>query len=391
MTHPLPRPLASLVLAAAAGVASAGETEASYTAALLAGFDTNPLLVTGDGPNGVNGHLRFEGSVLHTLGSGSAAALFADGRAASRFEESRTEPAEQTSGELRGGLALTPALGTGRLAISAGGRVAAYRGTFIDRTTGEAYRASVSPPTDPPSSIPIPDRLNFDATGGFLNLRWRQASRWSVFTFTSFDKTHFIEDYATTTDLDALDYSALTIRPGASVKLARAVALDLHVARTIVEYDHRLALDESGTEVPGATREDELTQYGATLTLVPGPGWKLDLGLTAIGREDTYAGYYDSDGAAGAVALDRELSPRSGLRVYGSMRDLEYDRATVTGDPSDPDLLGTVERRWAARFTHGFGGGLSLQVETGTQTTDSEDPVFAYDRDWVYTGIEFTR
>jgi hypothetical protein len=367
--------------------AIAAETQTSYGIEVLAGYDTNPLLVSDDGPNGANGQLRLEGSVLHLFGGGSTAALFADGRTAGRFEGSRTADAGEQSGDLRAGLAITPSVGGGRLVISVGGRLAAYRGTFTDRSTGEVYLATVSPPTEPPTTIPIPDRLDFDAAGTFLNLRWRKGSRWSVFTLASADRTSFVEDYTATTDLDSLDYRALTVRPGASVSLGRGTVLDLHVARTEIEYEDRPALDANGSVVPGTQRKDELTHYGMTLVLAPGPGWKLDVGLAAIGRSDTHAGYYDSSGASGGLGLNRELSPTSALRLFAAVRDVDYDRATVTGDPADSDLLGSIERSYGARFTRGVGDRLSFQVEAGTQATDSQDPVFTYDRDWIYTGI----
>ena len=84
------------------------------------------------------------------------------------------------------------------------------------------------------------------------------------------------------------------------------------------------------------------------------------------------------------------LTTASRLRFYATLRDVDYDQATVTGDPIDP-IRSSQEQRYAARFTRSFGERLRWYFEGGTQRTDSQDPVFAYDRDWVLTGIQYGR
>jgi len=122
----------------------------------------------------------------------------------------------------------------------------------------------------------------------------------------------------------------------------------------------------------------------------PAPRTRLSLGGRAGGRDDTYAGYYDSNNSEGSLSLEQSFSDRSRLRIFSSLRDVEYDQATVSGDPGD-EVRSSDERRYAARYTHRFGDRLEWYVEGGADRTDSPDPIFAYQRDWILTGMHFER
>jgi len=377
-------------LVAALSTALAGETEATYGVGVVAGFDSNPLLVSDDGPSGGFTQLRLDGGLTRYVGAGSAAAFFLDGHATRRIDESRTSDAGHDGANLRLGAALSPGFAGHRLAVSTGGRLAAYRGTFTDRATGRVYEAAVAPPTDPPSTRPIPGRLDFDSAGAFLNLRWKQGRRvtWSV--ATAWDRTKYVDDYAGSTDLDPLDHRSVTIRPGTSFRFGDLATLAFHVALTDLDYDDRPALDEAGAKVPGTTRTYHYARYQLHLQVKPAEPWSLHVGLAAGGRDDDYAGYYDSVSRSGSVALGRYFGRKSRLQLTASLRDVEYDHATVSGDPTD-EIRGSDERYFAGRFTRTIGEHLRWYVEGGAQQTDSRDPVFAYDRDWVLTGIRFGR
>jgi hypothetical protein len=379
-----------LALVGVLSPAAAGETDASYGVGVVAGFDGNPLLVSDDGPSGAFTQLRLDGALTHYVGAGSAAAFFVDGHAATRTDESRTSDAGRDGGDLRLGMALSPGFAGHRLVASTGGRLAVYRGTFTDRATGQVYEAAVVPPTDPPSTLPIPERLDFDSTGAFLNLRWKQGRRltWSV--ETSWDRTDYVADYAENTDLDRLDHRSVTVRPGAAFRFGDLATLAFHLALTDLEYDDRPALDEAGAKVPGTTRTYHYAHYQLLLQVKPTELWSLNVALGAGGRDDDYAGYYDSVSRSGSVALGRYFGRKSRFRLFASLRDVEYDHATVSGDPAD-EVRGSDEQLYAGRFTRTIGEHLRWYVEGGTQQTDSRDPVFAYDRDWVLTGIRFGR
>ncbi len=383
--------LASMLVALgwlAAGPLTAGTTETGYGLGLDSGFDSNPLLVRGDGPSGTFVNLRLDGGVTQYLGSGSTAALFIDGRVALREDESRTADAGHDSGDARAGVVLAPS--GRRLLVSLGGRASMYRGTFTDRETGAVYTTAVVPATDPPSTLPIPERLDFDGAGAFLNLRLKASRRSSVSLEAALDRADYVEDYGALTGLDSLDYRSLTLRPGARLQLGDAATLGLGIALTDLEYDDRLALDRNGAEVQGTRRTYHYSQYELALRVKPSAPWNLDLGLTAGERQDTHAGYYDSASATGYVGVDRSLGASSKIRAVASVRTLEYDHATVTGDPLD-DLQASDEQRYLARFSREFGQRWSWHVEGGTVRADSRDPAFAYDRDWMLTGFRFGR
>jgi hypothetical protein len=369
---------------------AAGDTETSWGVGLTAGYDSNPLLVARDGPSGAFSQLRLDGGLTRYLGETSSSALFMDGHAVTRTDESPTSDAGYDSGRARVGAAFSPRWGGRRLMISAGGRAFAYDGTFTDRATGEVYEAGVVPPTDPPTTVAIPDRIDFESVGAFLNLRWKQSRRlkWSV--ETEWDRVDYVEDYGDTTDLDPLDYRAFTVRPGASFRLGDVATLGLQVALTDLDYDDRPALDKSGAEVPGTTRTYRYTQYRLSLGVVPAERWHLDVFLASGGRDDTFADYYDSVSRSGLVSLARALGRSSNLRLVASVRDVEYDHATVSGDPVD-EIRARDERSFAGRFDRGFGPHLRWYVEGGREDSDSRDPVFSYDRDWMLTGIHYGR
>ena len=88
------------------------------------------------------------------------------------------------------------------------------------------------------------------------------------------------------------------------------------------------------------------------------------------------------------MSVDRELGANSRLRFFASLRELDFDHATVTGDPAD-GIRGSDERSYVARWSRSFGERLSWYMEGGAEQTESQDPGFSYDRNWVLSGIRF--
>jgi hypothetical protein len=232
--------------------------------------------------------------------------------------------------------------------------------------------------------------LDYDSSSAFLNLRWRQSRRVSFFLESAVDRVKYVEDYSYMTDLDPLDYRSSTLRPGASVDLGASAVIGISLVLTDLDFDRRTALDRSGTEVPGTRREYRYSQLHLKATVEPAENWKLSGGFLGNGRDDTYDGYYDSETRLGFFAVERSLGARSKLRAQATIRDVSYDRATVTGDPED-GLLGNDERRYLGRFEQALGPHLRWFVEAGSERTDSEDPLFAYERQWALSGVHYGR
>lgn len=370
-------------------VTLAGSHEASYGVRVTSGVESNPLLVATGDASGAFGEIRVDGLVSRDLTA--SAAVFIDGNIRGRMYGGSTSDAGRESGAIRVGTLLAP-LGEGnnRLLLSMGGRFSAYRGTFTDRETGEVYRTPVTPATDPASWVAVPDRLNHDAAGAFLDARWRQSPALSFFLKTALDRTSYTEDYAENTGLSPLDYRTFTVQPGVSFRLSGAATLGLSVAWTDLDYDARPALDRTGSEVPDVTRNYRYAQYRVSIRLEPARRWDVDIGLASTGRDDTYAGYYDNATHAAYVATDRAIGPKGFLRFHASVRDVDYDYATVSGEP-DSQVLGHDERRLVGRFERVLGAGTRWFVEGGIERSDSKDPVFAYDQDWVLGGIQLRR
>ena len=381
---------ACLLGAAAAVPASGGEIETSYNIRLVAGYDTNPLLVTkyGDAPSGAFSQLRLHGGVSGH--PGPTVTLFASGYAGTRVDESLTSGAGHDSGAMRAGVTFLPRFAGLRLVFSLGGRYAVYRGTFTDSETGAVYEANFEPPNLPPSTIPIPERLDYDSAGLFLKLRWKQNRRFSLSLDSMFDRTDYVNDYAELTDLSPLDYRSVRVRPGANFRVSNAVSLGMSVTLTDLDYDDRPALDADGVEVSGTSRSYRYANYRLAVNVRPTDRWSLRVGLAGGGRDDTYAGYYDYTNASAFLSVDHEFGPKSRLHVYASMFDTGYDTATVTGDPAD-DVLGSNEHLYMARFNRSLGKRVRWFVEGGTRQRDNQNPVFSYDKDWVLTGIHFGR
>jgi len=379
-----------LLVAVAAAPASAGEIETSYSVRLVAGYETNPLLVTkyGDAPSGAFSQLRLHGGISGH--PGSPVTLFASGYAGTRVYESPTSDAGYDSGALRAGVAFLPRFAGQRLAFSLGGRYAIYRGTFTDNETGAVYAAIVDPTTLPPSTIPIPERLDHDSSGVFVKLRFKQSRRFSLSLDSMFDRTDYVNDYAELTDLSPLDYRSVRVKPGANFRVSNAVSLGMSVALTDLDYDDRPALDANGGAVSGTTRSYRYVNYSLAVSVRPADRWSLRVGLAGGERDDTYAGYYDYANASAFLAVDHEFGPKSRLHAYASILDTDYETATVTGDPT-AGVLGSHEQHYLARFHRSLGKRASWFVEGGRRQRDNQDPVFTYDRDWLMTGIHFGR
>jgi hypothetical protein len=385
-----PCPLVVLALAAAPAVGDVpGPTRTGYTAALAFGHDTNPLEVStrGDGPGGTFGQIRLEGEVEHGVAAGIT--LFADGAARLRLHDEAAANADVGSGAVRGGLAWSPAAAP-RFVVAAGGRYEIDRGTYTDRSTGEAYAIAAGSGTAAPAHVRIGDRFDRDSIAAFVNLRFKESERLRLFLDAGLEQTNYVEDYAGIAGLESLDSRSVTLEPGLSVQVHDSTRLIASVARTGLDYERQPALDAGGDPVAGRARSYDYTRYKLTLQVNPGPGWRLWFGGHATGRNDAYAGYLDYRATTSYLALDRDLGPKTKLALQASHGDLAYDNATISGE-SDGSTLDERERIVLARLERSLREDTRWFAEAGTRHTTSRDPDLVHDGTWLLCGVEFRR
>ena len=289
--------------------------------------------------------------------------------------------------DLRAGVKL-PRIRAGRtrLSVSVGGLYQVRRSTYTDRLTGDIYEIVVDPVAVPPVAVPIPDRFDSDTTGAFIDLSWRLNRRLRLFLDGGYERTDYVEDYTTTTALDALDFESVAVEPGFAYRVNDVLVLVGSVAWTSLDFDDQPALDEGGAVVAGVSREYRYLQYRLRAVVSAGRFWRVNVGWLGSDREDTYEGYYDFDGWAGFVSASRPLGPKTRIQMFLSEQRQDYASATVAGDPNG-QTRGSDTRRLATRFDHNFHRHFGWFFEGGVQRTDNMDPIFAYDREWSSVGF----
>lgn len=353
------------------------------------GYDSNPLRISGDGPDGAYTQLRLDGGLKQELSP--RVKLFADASARARINEPGVSRADDAGADLRAGISLSSIkLGRGRLALALGGSYLFRRSTYTDRITGEVAVAPTSPPTDPPSAVSIPERFDYNASGAFLDARWNMNRRLQIFFKTLAENADYVENYSGATALEPIDYRSLTLEPGAVVKLSEPLGLGFSVLLNDLEYERQTALDEQGVAVPDTRRRYRYHEGRVTLYLNPSDDLKLRFGMSGGDRVDTYAGFYDHTSVATYATLERRLGDRNQLQLLGSIRSVDYERAFVAGDP-DGELLGSSLRRVQARFERKLERKAAWFCEGGVQRAGNRDPEYAYQRGWVATGFEIKR
>ena len=367
----------------------AAKTEVDVGLTLAFGYDSNPLRVSVDGAGGGFLDARLDSRLDVALGRGVEFFLDADGL--KRFHGSDLSNGDYQRADLQVGLAVSPIrMGRTRLSIALGGLHELRRSTFTDRLTADVYEVPTDPPTVPATMTPIPERFDSNTTGAFLDLRLRPSRRLRLFLETRLEKSNYPEDYSPTTSLEPLDNRSVTLEPGFLYRVNGLLAFQVSLALTDLDFKEKPALDGSGNEVPGTSREYRYADYRVRVRLSPTQQWRVSLGLSSSDREDTFAGYYNFDAWTSFVSMDRRVGKNTRFQAYASLRMLDYDAAVVPGDPNG-EIRGNEVFRLIGRFDRKLREHVGLFVEGGTQRTDSRDPIFAYDRDWVLTGIRIRR
>jgi hypothetical protein len=371
-----------------AGNTTAAKVEAGAGLDLVAGYDSNPLLIAGDGLGGAFGQASFSAGV--NVGAGRSGSFFFDAAGLDRRYDSETTDGDYRHADLRTGV-LMPQIRAGRTRISltAGVGHQIRRSTYTDRLTGGVYEV-VTDPNPPATTALIPHRFDTDTAGAFLDLSWRLNRRLRVFLDTRLEQTDYVEDYEGITTLDPLDFRALHLEPGVQVRVNDLLAIVASVAWTDLDFDRQFALDANGDEVVGTTREYRYTRYRLRFLMTPGRQWHVNVGVLAADRQDTWAGYYDFGALTGFVSALRTFGDRNRLQLFASGRRLDYEHATVLGDP-DAVTRGSDMRRFAVRFDRVLNRYLGLFVEGVVLRTNSEDPIFTYDQDTALVGVSIRK
>lgn len=379
-------PTVGILIGLFTGMTLAEEPKADIGARLSFGYDSNPLRISGDGPGGAFTQLAVDGRLSFPLAHDVAFYVDADGR--KRLHGSERSGADYGTGDLKLGVSFSSiAIGARKLSIAAGGLYSIRDSTFTDRLTGETYALPASPPTDPPTTVLIGNRFDYGAFGGFLETSLRLVPRLLISLEVQLQEARYGEDYSEA-GLDSLDNRELTVEPGVLFKINDRMSLEASVLLNELDYKERQALDEQGASVPGTKSEYRNRQHQLVLHLQPADRWKVRCGLNQGTRRDLYAGYYDNDAWTSWLSLERRLKSKNRLQLFGSVHEQSYENAIVPGS-TDNELRGRDVRRWIGRFDRQLRPRLKWFAESGRQRVDSQDTLYAHDRDWLMTGIEF--
>lgn len=368
--------------------AAAAKVETGAGLDLVAGYDSNPLMMAGDGPGGAFGQASFNAGL--NVGAGRKGSFFFNAAGLDRRYESETTDGDYRRADMRTGV-LMPRIRAGRTRISltAGLLYEIRRSTYTDRLTGGIYEI-VTDPNPPATTAFIPHRFDTDTAGAFFDLSWRFNRRLRVFLGTRLEQTDYVEDYDDITTLDPLDFRALHVEPGAQVRVNDLLSIVASVTWSDLDFDRQFALDAGGAEVVDTTREYHYMRYRLQFLMTPGRRWHVNAGVIAADRQDTWAGYYDFDALTGFISALRTFGDRNRLQLFASGRRLDYENATVLGDPNAV-TRGSDLRRFAARFDHVLNRHLGLFAEGVVLRTNSEDPIFTYDQDTALVGVSIRK
>lgn len=382
------RLVAPLAVLAFVAPGAAAEVTGGAGIRLAAGLDSNPLLVTDDGPSGAFALMEFDARL--DAKPSPACALFVRSEGWSRTHSGGVSNADAWGGELRAGVML-PRLGTSaqRVSLALGARAATRHDTFVDRATGRIYALVL--PTAPASSAPIPDRFDSESTGAFLNARYRTSPRVLLAFDGRVDAVDYTQDYGSIPSLGSLDFRSTVLEPGIYLKVAEPLSVGLSVAFTSIDYAQQPALDASGAPAAGTTRRYGSREVRLVVAYAPDGAWGARFGHRVMDREDAHAGYYSYSASTSYLTLTRRLAATGRIEVQAIHSTLDYDHAIVPGSP-DGALQGSGFSGLTARYDRAVGrASVRWFSEAGLQHAASHDPVYAYDRQWVMTGMEFRR
>jgi len=362
--------------------AGAASHDFSAGAGLTYGVDSNPLELPEEARSGAFTQGEFDLSLSPVTGRRFGFLGSASG--ARRYHEASTRDADEGWADLRGGIAVVPYLnGSRRVTLAAGGTYGAYRTTLIDPVTGSVYEQ----PSGTSGATPIPDRLDFESTGAFLDLRWQAGKNMLLYLDAESSRRSYINDYDEATGLYPLDDRSVSFEPGIRARVLRAVIVDFSWNRTVRRYTELPALDENAAEVPGVRREYLYSRYQASVKIAAGAKWEFLAGFRGTDRSDEHQGFYDSLGRSSVVAVGCTPAERTRLRLTASRSALDYPNAPVGTNPNGETRESDV-RRLVAQAEQTLAGGLTVFMQAGREESEDQDPAYVYSRRWAQAGVK---
>lgn len=372
---------ALLVLLAGGLAPPTGAAELSAGGELSYGSDSNPLELPGGEISGAFTEAAFR--LSGRAESGRAVGLMARAAGVRRWYASRVGDAGYGWADARAGMTAAPYRnGSRRFELAFGASLGAYRTTLIDPDTGEAYgRVAGSS-----ASGPIPDRLDFNSSGAFLELRWSLGRDLLLYAEGEWSRRNFVQDYRGEPGLESLDDRGISVEPGLRYRPVRGLILDLSHTWNRRSYEELPALDGDAVPVAGEQRELAASRTRLTVSCRPEGPWEVLAGIRQTGREDLHAGYYDSTGREEVLAVGYMAGASTRLGLVATRRSLNYRRALVDNDPSGEIRSGRVHR-YAGEVSHRLTAQMELFVTAGTERSENRDPAYVYSRSWAQTGL----
>jgi hypothetical protein len=356
-------------------------TETGYGVAIAAGTDANPTLAAEGGGAGAFAALSLDGAVYRTLGEKTE--LFADGAARTRLHASDADAADRDEARVGVGLAVAP---TDRSSVAVGATYQMFRGTWVDRASGDPYTYLPAVGAEP---VSLAERLDHDAAELYVDGQQRAGKRTTLGARATLRDADYVRDYADLEQVGSLDHRMLSFEPRAALRLTQHAALWMSLALADVDYTGLPATDGSGALLPDTSRSYRSAKLRASLRLEAGRAiW--GFGAASGLQDDPVSGYWDSQSSTVHASLSRDFEDGSRLRLFGAVDDVRYDRALV------PVTAGGAVRRdelhrLQARYDRSIGRALRWFAEGGSEEGESRDPAYRYDRAWAMAGVEFRR
>lgn len=370
----------SLALLAGHLSALASSHDVTAGAGLSYGADSNPLELPADAESGAYTQADFGFSIVPS--AGRRVGLLASGDGLRRWHEAPAADADEGWADLRGGISVVPYVnGSRRLTMAAGGAYGASRATFIDPATGEVYEH-----VGTSISTAIPDRLDHEASGVFMDLKYQAGRNLLVYVDAESGRRNYAEDYREADGLHSLDDRSTSVEPGLRARLWRVLVLDLSWSRTLRRYDEMPALEDGAVEVPGVRREYRYSRYQVTAKVAPGGGWEIVAGVRATDRSDLHVGFYDTIGTSSLLSVGWAPAKGTRLRLATTRSSVGYPNAPVGSNPNGETRESDV-RRLVAHVEHGLRGGLSIYLHAGREESRDRDPDYVYDKRWAHAGV----
>ena len=367
----------------AAGIVFAGDNSVEFEIDLTSGFDSNPLQMPVNEPDGMFLEAKLGANMDREIASGVS--MFFDLSTTLQRYESNVSDADTSRGDLKAGFEFVPYRNRQkRIKLQVGGRLVVNREIFTSRSSGTVF--SVSDGLG--GQVEIPDRFDSNRTEGFFDVEWRLNYRMRLSLDTTYIDKNYTEDYSSLSTVESLDYNSFGFEPKFRVDLTDSLDLKASVEVVDREYDTRTALDLTGISVPGSVREYDDVTYSLAVYYRPKAVWALSGGVSLSDREDVYAGYYNYDELSYYGTFRTKIGQRNQLRTRVSVNDRDYVRAIVNGEING-EIRENNNVRVKSSFSRTLTQNLSLTVEAVFYEVKSRNALYEYDRNQLGVWVTF--